>query len=88
MDLTAEELLMKPYKKGAKPEDIILGGDTILKLIEQYGEMKWKQACKLQREACKDKVYDLLYNDGDAETWAEKVAKTKLVEYDNEPEYD
>ena len=30
---------MKPYKYGTEPSDIILGGETVLKLMIEWGEM-------------------------------------------------
>jgi hypothetical protein len=41
---SAEEILMKPYKAGTKPEDIILGGDTVLKIMEGYAQLAVKEA--------------------------------------------
>jgi len=56
----------------------------ILKYFDEYGTIKWNQACKAQTEKCSDKVYDLLSTDFDAETWHEKIKLTKNVEYDEE----
>lgn len=89
-ELTAEEMLLKPFKDGTNPKDITMNGETIIVLMENYGRQKWKQACKEQLKACEEKCYDLLYNDGDgdAESWPKKIGKTALVIYDDEPNYE
>ena len=55
-----------------------------IKYFDEYGSLKWNQACNEQREKCSDKIYDLLCTDDDAETWHEKIKSTKNAEYDEE----
>lgn len=86
--LSAEEMLLKPFADGTKPKDITMNGETIIVLLENYGRQKWQQACKAQRTECETKCRNLLYNDGDAETWPDKIAKTAIVVYDNEPDWE
>ncbi|MES2287514.1 MAG: hypothetical protein V4547_17600 [Bacteroidota bacterium] len=85
-NLTAEEMLLKPFNDGTDPKDITMNGETIIVLMENYGRQKWKQACKAQLKACEEKSYDLLYNDGDAGSWPKKIGKTAIAFYDDEPD--
>jgi hypothetical protein len=85
-NLSAKEMLLKPYTEGTDPKSITMNGDTIIVLMENYARQKWRQGCKAQRTECKQKCYDLLYNDGDAESWPEKIDKAPLIPYDNEPD--
>lgn len=93
MDLTAKELLRE---KGISFQTKDNFGDwlvdttevEIISIMDAYAEMKWKQACKLQTQKCSEKVYELLCEDDDAESWYKKVKTTKIIEYDNEPEFE
>ncbi len=82
MDLTAEEILEKFVRFDSRNNNDLIRKDCVINAMEEYAELKWEQACRLQIEACSDKVFDLLNTDDDAETWHNKVLSTDIVEYE------
>lgn len=61
MEKTPKDILMKGFKINAKPEDIILGGDTIIEKMIEYAALKSSQDNKALTASFEDGINSLAY---------------------------